>query len=67
MSNPSYGSDKVNAFMKAWKEYNSSKENYIKHLTDFKTTTDEVIVDHSNAIPFSENSTDLMKNNEKTI
>ena len=67
MSNPSYGSDKVNAFMKAWKEYNSSKENYIKHLTNFKTTTDEVIVDHSNAIPFSENSTDLMKNNKKTI
>ena len=31
MSNPSYGSDKVNAFMKALKEYNSSKENYIKH------------------------------------
>ena len=67
MSNPSYGSDKVNEFMDAWKQYNSSKENYMKELINFKTTTDEVIVDHSNAIPFSENSTDLIKKFNRTV
>lgn len=60
MSTPTYSSDKVNAFLTAFSEYKSSKDAYINTLKTFKTTTDEVIVDHSNASVYSGSNPDLI-------
>jgi len=60
MSTPTYSSDKVNAFLTAFSEYKSSKDAYINTLKKFKTTTDEVIVDHSNASVYSGSNPDLL-------
>jgi len=68
MSTPTYSSDKVNAFLQAFSEYKNSKDNYINTLRTFKTTADEVIVDHSNAIPYSETTNpDLTASSDAVI